>query len=358
LAEDLQLWQTSKQFLNWGDRPVSEQIISSTSGSSWNSSNLYQMAAVSETQTLTAVEEKIILTLIYYDIFNYPLKAAEVFRFLGTNHVTEEVIEKELVNLRKRGLVFQFGHFFSIQNNEHNALKRMRGNDLAEKLQPIAQRQARLIARFPFVRGVMASGSFSKGYMDQKSDLDFFIITEPRRLWIARTLLVFYKRLFLFNSHKYFCVNYFVDSEHLMIEEKNLFTATELATLIPLSGASLYLRLQQANAWIKHMFPNYGPRPVNGVEESARGWFKGLFEKLINLVAPTQLERFFQYITLRRWLKRYGNNLSAADFHIAFKTKDYVSKNHPNHYQKKIERLYADKVSAFQARLEPTWSYE
>jgi len=316
------------------------------------------MAVVPKTKTLSTVEEKIILTLIYYDIFNYPLKPGEVFRFLGTNHVTETVIEKELVNLRKRGLVYQFGHFFWIQNNENNALRRMRGNDLAEKLLPLARRQARLIARFPFVRGVMASGSFSKGYMDQKSDLDFFIITEPKRLWIARTLLVFYKRLFLFNSHKYFCVNYFVDSEHLMIEEKNLFTATELATLIPLSGASLYLKLQEANAWITNMFPNYGPRPVSGVEEQAQSWFKSLLEKVIDVVAPARLERFFKNLTLRRWQRVYGSGYSAADFHVAFKTKDYVSKTHPNHYQKKVERMYTDKVNAFQANLESTWSHE
>jgi hypothetical protein len=316
------------------------------------------MTAVSETKILSVVEEKIILTLLYYDVFNYPLKAPEVFRFLGTNHVTEAIIEKELVNLRKRGLVYQFGHFFSIQNNEHNALRRMRGNDLAEQLLPVAHRQARLIARFPFVRGVMASGSFSKGYMDQKSDLDFFIITEPKRLWIARTLLVFYKRLFLFNSHKYFCVNYFVDTEHLMIEEKNLFTATELATLIPLSGASLYLKLQAANAWVTDMFPNYGPRPTSGVEDSAQNWFTQLFEKMIDVVAPTRLERFFKNLTLRRWQKIYGSSYSTDDFRVAFKTNDHTSKTHPNHYQKKVEELYTDKVNTFQTHLESTWSYE
>lgn len=337
---------------------MSERIVSSASGLPCGSTKSNVMSVVSETKTLSAVEEKIILTLLYYDIFSYPLKAAEVFRFLGTNLVTEAIIEKDLANLRKRGLVYQFGHFFSIQNDEHNTLRRMRGNDLAEKLLPVARRQARLIARFPFVRGVMASGSFSKGYMDQKSDLDFFIITEPRRLWIARTLLVLYKRLFLFNSHKYFCVNYFVDAEHLVIEEKNLFTATELATLIPLSGASLYLKLQAANAWITDIFPNYGPRSVNGVEESAQSWFKDLTEKIIDVVTPTRLERFFKNLTLRRWHKLYGSSYSAADFRVAFKTNDHISKTHPNHYQKKIERLYADKVNTFQAPLESTWSYE
>lgn len=316
------------------------------------------MAVMSETQTLTIVEEKIILTLLYYDIFNYPLKAAEVFRFLGTNHVTEASIEEALTGLCKRRLIYQFGQFFSIQNNEENAAKRIRGNDLAEKATPIARRRARFIARFPFVRGVMASGSFSKGYMDQKSDLDFFIVTAPKRLWIARTLLVLYKRLFLFNSHKYFCVNYFIDTEHMVIDEKNLFTATELATLIPLSGASLYRKLQQENAWITSMFPNYGPRSTGGVEEAAHSWLKHLLEKTIDHIGPARLESFFKKLTLRRWQKHYGKSYSAADFEVAFKTKDYASKTHPNHYQKKIERLYTDKVNAFQARLEYTWSYE
>ena len=96
--------------------------------------------------------------------------------------------------------------------------------------------------------------------MDEKSDLDFFIITAPKRLWIARTLLVMYKRFFLFNSHKYFCVNYFVDEDHLEIEEKNLFTATELATVIPLYGQVHYTNLLKANPWLKRFFPNYTPR--------------------------------------------------------------------------------------------------
>src|SRR5690606_3777846 len=104
-----------------------------------------------------------------------------------------------------------------------------RGNLMANKFSDIARKKAKLISQFPFVRGVMASGSLSKGYADEKSDIDFFIITIPNRLWIARTLLVLYKRIFLLNSHKFFCVNYFVDEKHLGIEEKNLFTATELA---------------------------------------------------------------------------------------------------------------------------------
>ena len=102
-----------------------------------------------------------------------------------------------------------------------------------------ALRNARLIFHFPFTRAIMISGSLSKNYADEASDVDYFIIVKPGRLWIARTLLIIYKRIFLMNSKKYFCVNYFIDEDHLEIEEKNLFTAVELTTLIPIHGFTL-----------------------------------------------------------------------------------------------------------------------
>ncbi len=138
-------------------------------------------------------------------------------------------------------------------------MNRRRNICLSRKSRP------KLISRFPFVRAVLASGSLSKGYMDEKSDIDFFIITAPHRLWIARTLLVLYKRLFLGGSHKHFCVNYFVDEDHLEIEEKNLFTATELATVLPLYGAEQYKSLIKTNGWVRDFFPNYIARSTENV---------------------------------------------------------------------------------------------
>ncbi|MEZ4965453.1 MAG: hypothetical protein R2791_09430 [Saprospiraceae bacterium] len=53
----------------------------------------------------------------------------------------------------------------------------------------------------------------------------------------------------MLNSHKYFCVNYFVDTEHLEIEDKNLFTATETVTLLPLYGRDWYEGFYKALSW-------------------------------------------------------------------------------------------------------------
>jgi hypothetical protein len=70
------------------------------------------------------------------------------------------------------------------------------------------------------------------------------------------------------------------------------------------------------------------------------------------------LDRFFMAITLRRWNKMYGGRYSRADFAIAFKTRRYVSKNHPNHYQKKILERYDSKIEEFRNRLPQLSMYE
>jgi hypothetical protein len=290
------------------------------------------------------LKHQVIRTLMYYDIFNYPLKAKEVYRFLQSNHVEEATIQKELNSLCQEKIIFRFDDLYSLQNDEHLAIRRKRGNAEAKKYLPLAKQKAKLIASFPFVRAVMASGSLSKGYMDDQSDLDFFIVTEPGRLWIARILLVMYKRIFLFNSHKYFCVNYFVDTQHLEIEEKNLFTATELATVIPLYGAEHYKRLFDSNQWIKNIFPNHKARSIDEVPVENRSALKNGLEGVLNFTFPDLLNKFFMQITLRRWKKLYQKDYPNADFQVAFKTKDYASKTHPKNYQRKVMDVYEEKL--------------
>lgn len=300
------------------------------------------------------VSQSILKTLLYFDIFDYPLNSKEIFNFLQTNHVTEKIIEERLRVLANTGFTFKFGKFFSLHNNAALVDRRLKGNKEAMHFMDLARKQARLIHKFPFVSAVMASGSLSKGYMDESCDLDFFIITQSNRLWIARTLLVLYKRIFLGNSHKYFCVNYFVDENNLEIEEKNLFTATELTTLIPLSGVQYQKKLMNENKWVANFLPNYTTNYNDQIEE-LKPPLKKIQENILNLLFPYALNYFFMWITLNRWRKLYERKYSEEDFKVAFKTKQHVSKNHPNYYQKKVMERYAIKKDNFSKQHSLGW---
>ena len=178
--------------------------------------------------TTQKAELAILKTLVYFDIFDYPLSPKEIKSFLEC-HVDDEVFTFALRQLISDRIIFKVGEFYSLQNNLQRAEKRSRGNLRAQKLLPKAAKIGAFLYKFPYVKAVAVSGSLSKNYADEKADIDFFIIAKENRLWIARTILHLFKKLtFLLGRQHYYCMNYFIDEKALIIPEKNIYTAMEV----------------------------------------------------------------------------------------------------------------------------------
>src|SRR6185295_18883003 len=180
--------------------------------------------------------------------------AEEVARFSPEVINSSHQFLERLVSLK---LLFRFQNFYSLQDDSQLVTRRVSGNALASKKMKTAKRFSKIVSFFPFVRAVMLSGSISKNYMDENSDIDYFIVTEANRLWVVRTALAVFRRVFLFNSHKNLCTNYFVDSQNLEIRDKNIFTAIELCTTKPMFGRSTIEKFQEANKWAFSFLPNF-----------------------------------------------------------------------------------------------------
>jgi predicted nucleotidyltransferase len=303
------------------------------------------MNAARQFSYLAHEEKSILRTLLYFDIFSYPLTAEEIKSY--SSQPLLAISTEKLDGLVERKLLFKLGGFYSLQNNPSLELRRKEGNQLAQKKTATAARYSRLVASFPFVKAVLLSGSISKGYMDEKSDIDYFIVTDENRLWIVRTALALFRRIFLFNSHKNLCTNYFVDLNNLEIKEKNSFTAIEFCTLVPMYGKSTIHALQQTNKWVNNFVPNHTVKAYAAADKKFR--IKSLLEnllpsRLLDTVNSALLQR-----TLRHWRRRYGAQLSDADFQIAFRSTPGISKSHPQFFQKKVLDRLNQKIKSFEA---------
>jgi predicted nucleotidyltransferase len=281
----------------------------------------------------------ILKAISYFSIFKYPLTKEEVYRFSDVKE--EREIVKELINLEQRGVIYNMDGYYSIVNNKDIVSRRLKGNKKAKNIMPKAWKIAKFISNFPYIESVCISGSLSKGYYDEKSDIDFFIITKENRIWIARTLLIVYKKIFLLNSKKYFCLNYFMSSGYLKVDEENRFTATEIATLIPLYGRNTFNNFIQENIWVYSFFPNLDRKEKN-IKNFNKGLIPRLLEKLLNYKFGNYIEMFFMKITVKKWSKKF-NHLSKEDFEIAFKSTENISKHHPSNFQKKVLSLLNEK---------------
>lgn len=299
---------------------------------------------VFEKKTEISVGEKSFLrALLYFDIFSYPLTEQELIRFSPSivQHPAE-VLQK----LLQEELIFSLGDFYSLQNDLTLAERRVKGNALAEKRMKSAQRFSKIAASFPFVRAVFLSGSISKGYMDEKSDIDYFIITEADRLWIVRTALAVFRRAFLFNSHRNLCTNYFIDTDNLSIPDQNYFAAIELCTVVPMYGGKIVEEFRTNNFWVKKFLPSCDHRSFEFKENDSL--LKRFFENVIPRKLASKLNLWLMKSTWKHWRKRYVSDLSENDFEVAFRTKPGVSKSHPQFFQKKVLNRFAEKVEAFE----------
>jgi len=292
------------------------------------------------------VEAGVIRTLLYFDIFRYPLTLEEMIKFHP-----EKSNKKDIINaisfLRNKLVVFKLDNFYSLHPDNAFIQRRKAGNELAKKRLQTAKKFSWLISKFPFVRAIMLSGSLSKDYMEMNSDIDYFIITEPGRLWLTRGLLALFKRMFLLNSHKFFCTNYLIDSQSLEIEEKNIYTAMETTTLIPVYGKALYEKFINKNQWTKNHLPNMELHRTAFIAEKT-SVLKNITENILSGSFGEQLDLLFMDLATKRWKKQFGHSFAQADFELAFKSKRNVSKNHPRFFQKQILNHYQEKIEAFE----------
>jgi predicted nucleotidyltransferase len=245
----------------------------------------------------------ILATLAYFDLFQYPLTEREIFFFLP-RQVAPASFERALGDLLGEGLVYTWEGFYSVRNDAGLVHRRKAGNTLAARMLGTAEKIATLLSYFPYVRGVGVSGSLSKQYADEGSDIDLFIITSADRLWVARTLLHCIKKFaFLVRREDWFCMNYFVDEAALEIPEKNLYTAVEIVTLIPMRGAAAFSEFRKANAWTDRWLPHSYGRVVFP-EENRPSFFKRGLEAMLNNALGDRLDRWLMKVTARRWQKK------------------------------------------------------
>jgi len=297
---------------------------------------------------LSTLAKNIIHSVLYFDIFGHPLTQEELTGFVAGS-VTEQQLKQQLEDLVAAGLLFTTDGYYSVDPDLRSLIdRRLEAERMARSQWDKAHRRARLIGKFPYVRAAYISGSMSKGVMHEHGDVDYFIITEPGRLWVARTLLVLYKKTVLFNSRKFFCLNYFIDSEMLEIEEKNYFTAVETVTLRPAYDNGMYHRFLQANRWVEAFIPSSRPGKVIHNGETGR-MLAGAIERSLNNPIGDRLDQWLMRLTLWVWKRKFGH-MATEHFEVAMKTRKYVSKHHPRNFQSRVLNALQQRISDFEQK--------
>jgi hypothetical protein len=297
------------------------------------------------------LRRSILKVLAYFDLFDYPLSQEDILFFLDRPAGITD-LAATLDALQEERSLFRVGAFYSLRDDPGLAKRRLKGNLHAQRLLSIAAKGSRLLFRFPYVRGIGISGSLSKNFADENADIDYFIITSANRLWIARTLMHLFKKLnFLIGRQDWYCMNYFVDEEALKIEEKNIFTATELVTLMPVCGNGVLEKFFDANEWANAYFPSYGSKKETMQVSHPNSWFKTVVERLLDNRIGEKLDNFLMELTTRRWKKKtdVGARNKKGD-RMSLLTDKHYSRPDPAFLQARIMNFFNDRMRALETK--------
>jgi hypothetical protein len=223
---------------------------------------------------MSPLEQAILRTVAYFDIFSYPLTPWEVWKW-GMGEAVEtysyRAVKEALYSSSalQEKLVHSSGFVFLKGRDELVGVRQERYRLALEKLDR-AKRFTRTLVRIPFVRAVFACNSLGFANARAESDIDFFIIAERGHLWIVRLLAAGWAKFRKLrpvpgNRADKFCLSFFLSDDSLDLSairlEADPYLTMWLATLVPIYDPdNLRLTLWQSNTWAQTALPNAAAR--------------------------------------------------------------------------------------------------
>jgi len=216
---------------------------------------------------LAPLEQSILRTLAYFDLFSFPLSAEELYCFLWRPPaLAKDDFLNQLNFLVEQKKIGNQDGFYFLLGTEANVAERIRREKISEKKMKKARRAARLLSLVPFLNAVFLCNSVAAGTANEKSDIDFLVITYPGRLWIVRSLSNFLLRITGMRTYgnslaNRVCLSFFVtekkmDLANLRATEEDIHFAYWLHQTIPLFDPYyLWRDFIKANQWTARYLP-------------------------------------------------------------------------------------------------------
>lgn len=250
------------------------------------------------------MEKAVLKTIAYYDIFNFPLKAWEVHKWLFKKNAQLNAVEKILRKLEKKKILIKKNDHYFLSGKRNLVLIRKRKEEISANHLRKAKFIAAVFKIIPWVKLVGISGSLAMGASGKKDDIDFFIITENKRIWISRFFLIVLttlagvrrkRREKALSAAGKICINLILEENNLALKGSNIYLAHEVLQMHPLwQRDDVYFKFLHNNQWVFEYLPNWktgikiqNPKTKN---QNYNSKFKIFWNKMENLARDFQLK--------------------------------------------------------------------
>jgi len=199
-------------------------------------------------------------TVIYAGLFDYPLTLDQLHvSLIESGQTTRQILDAWESSAALRSIVeYRDGFFFPVGRDalvDERARREARSRAFLGRHRLLL----RLVCALPFTRLVALSGSIAHDNLEEGGDLDLFIVTRGRRVWMVTVATILLTRLL--GVRRVVCANFVMSDARLTLDQQDLFTANQVLHLKPLSGARVLDAFRAANPFVARLYPNSVGRP-------------------------------------------------------------------------------------------------
>ncbi len=136
-------------------------------------------------------------------------------------------------------------------------------DELQQKLWRKVDKYVPYLRAVPFLRGVAVCNNLAFGKVNEKSDIDLFIIAKNGRMFLVRTFVTFIFQILGVRRHGKkisgrFCLSFFVDDSALNLErmalDNDIYLAYWCRNLKPVIDDGVFAELARENYWTGKYF--------------------------------------------------------------------------------------------------------
>lgn len=292
-------------------------------------------------------KESILKTLLYSDIFDYPLSKEEIWKFLISKNKEDKQSFLKYLNLKNHLFDYK-NNFYFIKGRIEIIKKRQEKEKYSLEKVKFAKKIIQKISLIPTVYFIGISGALAMKNSDKDDDIDLFVVTAKNSVWTTRLIMVIvliflrvYRKRNGENVSNKICLNMLVDDSSLSFskDRNDLYTAHEIAQILPIFNRNeTYERFINSNIWIKDFLPNaFSQKPIIPFVSKT-----SFINKAINYLLRIPIIEFLARSIQFRYMKKHITKETVSNNFLAFHPFDY--KAHVlNNYKKKIAK-YVDSI--------------
>jgi hypothetical protein len=317
------------------------------------------------------IGEAIVETVAFFDLFVYPLTDFELWQY---SKIKCSLADIKNILFTAKILETEDGFYYLVGRSEIIETRRKRYNYSDKKF-----KRARLVARFfkiiPWIKMIAVSNIIGTHNLKEQSDIDLFIITEKKRVWLTRFFCAGFMKILGLRPKEgeekdKICLNFYVseggmDLRRLMLGDNNIskdnldrnknreleirnwkfdsdiYFIYWLVGLVPIyDSGGMYERFIAVNNWLKEYLPNWQPVKMVKRRKACQGLPK-IYHDIVDLLLGG-LEQ-----NVKKWqLKKMPTslrNIMNKDTRVI--VNDEVLKLHIKDRREEYRKKYLQKVN-------------